>query len=228
MKHVCSFLPAAIAAAVVAPAHAAPVDFLTTNPTAEVRAEARHGTQEILSGGPFSGFTGGLTVAFPAAIDIDEENGAEASASLDVDFTQTSVIADGSGGGDADSTGPLASSYSRSYFEVLFTLTESSPVGFVSAFAGGTHASASIVLATAGGQTIIDSFGTLGEIDGWTATLGAGTYRLTAEAGTTIRTDDGWNGLFGGSSFGFEFVVPAPGAAGMFPLLALAAARRRR
>jgi hypothetical protein len=192
------------------PAWALPVDFLTTNPTAEVRAEARYGTQEDLSGGPFSGFTGGLAVSFGAGIYIDEESAADAFASIDVDFTQTSITAYGDGGGDADSTGPFASSYTLALFDIFFTLTEAAPATFVYAVAGGTHASSSIRLATAGGDIIIDTSGTLGEIDGWTAVLPAGNYRLTAEAGNTVRTDDGWNGLFGGSGFDFKLTFPAP------------------
>lgn len=210
-------------------ASAAPVDFLTTNPIAEVRAEARVGSMEDLSGGPFTGFTGGLSVSFAAGIDIDKSTGSEAFASLDVDFTTNTIVASGGGGGDADSEGPLASSYTLAFFDLLFTLDESAPVRFATASAGGTHADASIVLAKANNDIVIDSFGTFGEIDGWEGVLPAGDYRLSAAAGASINTNDGFNGLFGGSNFFFEFIVlPAPGAAALFGLGGLIAARRRR
>lgn len=195
--------------------------FETATITATVEASATlvdpFGNEEGgTSGGPFSGFYKGLNVSFGVQPMIGEAYGS-ASAQQSTTFTPTTITSYGFTGTDIDDPSDEImgdSAIGTSSLTVVFTLTEPTPWSFSDLSTSGTHASSSVTLFRGNNpKDVVFVYSTFGPYyEGEVGMLQAGTYTFEAVSSSFTFAEDGYGGLFAGSSFSFTFALAAPPA----------------
>lgn len=167
------------------------------------------------SGGPFSGFYGGLTGSFVAYVPLGDSH-AQGDAGQSTSFTPTTIVSNASVGSDVDYQGGSLSkgvASGLSTLTVRFTITEETP-WTISGSVAGTHAGGSVSLyqvppARSAPVFYFDSIG-MPFFENETGMIQPGTYQFNANISAFTNANDGFGGLFAGASWDFTFSLAAP------------------